>query len=142
LAADEALRWRDAYEERAAIMEYDGGMTRHEAEAAARTDLLALGAPPAAIPDTSSEEPTYGSARPKYPSPDPTARLTDAPEPVAVTEPPGSIVAGSASATAERKPASGADADPTRLAAAAHLRLGQRRLRHTLRRPDTNSPIG
>lgn len=27
---------REAYEERAAIMEYDGGLTREEAEAAAR----------------------------------------------------------------------------------------------------------
>ncbi len=48
-------------------MEFDGGMTRHEAEAAACADLLALGAPPAAIPHTSSEGPTHGSARPQVP---------------------------------------------------------------------------
>lgn len=43
--AGEADDWREAFEERAAIMEYDGGMSRIDAEAAA----LALVCPPRSI---------------------------------------------------------------------------------------------
>lgn len=32
--------WRHLYEERAAIMEHHGGLTREEAEAAARAEML------------------------------------------------------------------------------------------------------
>jgi len=32
--------WREAYEERAAIMEYDGGLPKERAEAAALADTL------------------------------------------------------------------------------------------------------
>jgi hypothetical protein len=39
--ADEAQRWRDAYEEKAAIREHDGGLSRDEAEAAALLDMAA-----------------------------------------------------------------------------------------------------
>ena len=53
LAAEEVKRRRDALEERAAIMEFDGGMARRDAEAAARADLLSLGAPPTMIPHPS-----------------------------------------------------------------------------------------
>jgi hypothetical protein len=37
--ADDAQRWRDAYEEKAAIREHDGGLSRVEAEAAALRDM-------------------------------------------------------------------------------------------------------
>ncbi|WP_234052692.1 MULTISPECIES: hypothetical protein [unclassified Xanthobacter] len=40
-AGDEA-RWRDAFEERAAILEYDGGFSRSEAERLARIEIEAL----------------------------------------------------------------------------------------------------
>jgi hypothetical protein len=36
---DEPQRWRDAFEERAAIREHDGGLSRAEAEAAALLDM-------------------------------------------------------------------------------------------------------
>ena len=36
---DDAQRWRDAYEEKAAIRQYDGGLSRVEAEAAALLDM-------------------------------------------------------------------------------------------------------
>ena len=48
LAAEEAERSRNTFEERAAIMEFDGGMSRCEPEGAARTDVSALGAAPVA----------------------------------------------------------------------------------------------
>ena len=35
-------RWRDAFEERAAILEYDGGFSRSEAERLARIEIEAL----------------------------------------------------------------------------------------------------
>lgn len=38
---DEAQRWRDAYEEKAAIRQYDGGLSRVEAESAALLDAAA-----------------------------------------------------------------------------------------------------
>lgn len=37
--SDEAMKWRDAYEEKAAIREHDGGLSRDEAEAAALLDM-------------------------------------------------------------------------------------------------------
>ena len=36
----EAQRWRDVFEERAAIREYDGGLSREDAEAGALDDLV------------------------------------------------------------------------------------------------------
>lgn len=41
IGGDEA-RWRDAFEERAAILEYDGGFSRSEAERLARIEIEAL----------------------------------------------------------------------------------------------------
>lgn len=37
--ADLPAAWREEYEERAAIMEYDGGLSRERAEAAALDDI-------------------------------------------------------------------------------------------------------
>jgi len=37
--SDEAMKWRDAFEEKAAIREYDGALSRAEAEAAALLDM-------------------------------------------------------------------------------------------------------
>jgi hypothetical protein len=39
-ANDLTANWREVYEERAAIMEYDGGMTRERAEEQALRDTL------------------------------------------------------------------------------------------------------
>lgn len=39
------LDWHDAFEERAAIMEFDGGLPRAEAERQARIDIATLRAP-------------------------------------------------------------------------------------------------
>lgn len=39
--SDDAMKWRDAYEEKAAIREHDGGLSRDEAEAAALLDMAA-----------------------------------------------------------------------------------------------------
>ena len=53
--------WREAWEERAAIMEYDGKLPRHVAEAAAlKTAVCAT--PPAAIPAAPSPSPAKSGA--------------------------------------------------------------------------------